>query len=43
MKNYLIISLVSLMLVSNVNAGTDGETNISKKKTQEKLKTVLNL
>ena len=31
MKNFLIISLVSLMLVSNVNAGTDGENDISNK------------
>tara|TARA_B100000780_G_scaffold190182_1_gene133879 strand:- start:537 stop:1322 length:786 start_codon:yes stop_codon:yes gene_type:complete len=31
MKNFLIISLVSLILVSNVSAGTDGETNISNK------------
>ena len=31
MKNFLIISLVSLILVSNVSAGTDGEANISNK------------
>ena len=32
MKKLLITSLVSLMLASNVNAGTDGENNISKSK-----------
>jgi diaminopimelate epimerase len=31
MKNFLITTIVSLMLASNVNAGTDGENNISKK------------
>jgi phospholipid-binding lipoprotein MlaA len=31
MKNFLITSLISLMLVSNVNADTDGENNLSKK------------
>ena len=31
MKKFLITSLVSLMLASNVNAGTDGENSISNK------------
>ena len=31
MKKFLITSVLSLMLASNVNAGTDGENNISKK------------
>ena len=31
MKKFLITSLVSLMLASNVNADTDGENNISNK------------
>ena len=32
MKNFLITSLISLMIASNANAGTDGESNLSKKK-----------
>ena len=31
MNKLLIISLVSIMLASNVNAGTDGENDISNK------------
>ena len=31
MKNLLITSLITIMLASNVNAGTDGENDISKK------------
>ena len=31
MKNIIITSLISIMLLSNVNAGTDGENNLSKK------------
>jgi len=35
MKKFLIISLISLMLVNNVSADTDGENNISKKNSGE--------
>ena len=31
MKKIIIISLISIMFVSNVNAGTDGDNNLSKK------------
>jgi len=31
MKNFLITSLISVMLASHVSAGTDGENNLSKK------------
>ena len=31
MKNFLITSLISLILVSNVSAGTDGDNSLSKK------------
>ena len=31
MKKFLITSFISIMLASNVNAGTDGENNLSKK------------
>ena len=35
MKKFLIISLISLILVNNVSADTDGENNISKKNSGE--------
>jgi len=35
MKKFLLTSLISLMLVTNVSADTDGENNISKKKSGE--------
>ena len=31
MKKILITSLISIMLASNVSAGTDGKNNLSKK------------
>ena len=33
MKNFLITSLISLMLVSSASADTDGENSLSKKNT----------
>ena len=35
MKNFLLTSLISLMLVTNVSADTDGENNMSKKNSGE--------
>ena len=35
MKKILITSLISLMLATNVSAGTDGENNLSKKNSGE--------
>ena len=35
MKKFLITSLISLMLATNVSAGTDGENNLSKKNSGE--------
>ena len=35
MKKILITSLISLMLSTNVSAGTDGENNLSKKNSGE--------
>ncbi|MDA7847502.1 VacJ family lipoprotein, partial [Candidatus Pelagibacter sp.] len=35
MKNILITSLISLMLATNVSAGTDGENSLSKKNSGE--------
>ena len=31
MKNFLVISLISIMLISGLNAATDEENNLSKK------------
>ena len=35
MKKIIITSLISLMLVTNVSADTDGENNLSKKNSGE--------
>ena len=35
MKKLIITSLITIMLISNVSADTDGENNLSKKKPEQ--------